>query len=245
VLRERLSAIACDDPAKLDEWLHDRPEARLSVMLSGDFDFGQNSRSTVEVLSAKVRSDSPAIQAVLNDWLSQVRTTETLADALAMRAGLPAGATVVTRGGDLVSAASVTFFAPDQGEHGLLERQREIEALGEGVAMAEEKAEAIREQLHMIEEQIEDKQAEIGEIRQYVADRQQRVHAVQLEVVKLAQTIERYKEQKERLQEQLAELAEEEESEREREMSADERIEEIRDGLSRIRVLVRCPDAPG
>ncbi len=238
VLRERLSAIACDDPAKLDEWLHDRPEARLSVMLSGDFDFGQHSRSTVEVLSAKVRSDSPAIQAVLNDWLSQVRTTETLADALAMRAGLPAGATVVTRGGDLVSAASVTFFAPDQGEHGLLERQREIEALGEGVAMAEEKAEAIREQLHMIEEQIEDKQAEIGEIRQYVADRQQRVHAVQLEVVKLAQTIERYKEQKERLQEQLAELAEEEESEREREMSADERIEEIRDGLSRIRVLV-------
>jgi chromosome segregation protein len=30
VLRERLSAIACDDPAKLDEWLHDRPEARLA-----------------------------------------------------------------------------------------------------------------------------------------------------------------------------------------------------------------------
>jgi chromosome segregation protein len=238
VLRERLSAIACDDPAKLDAWLHDRPEARLSVVLPGDFNFGQNFRLTVEVLSARVRSDSPAIQAVLDDWLGQVRTAETLADALAKRADLPPGAVIVTRGGDLISAASVTFFAPDQGEHGLLERQREIETLGEGIAMAEEKADAIREQLVMFDEQVEDKQAEMGEIRQYVADRQQRVHAVQMEVLKLAQAIERHKEQKERLQEQLAELAEEEESERERDMSADERIAEIRDGLGRIRVLV-------
>ena len=135
-------------------------------------------------------------------------------------------------------AARVTFFAPDQGEHGLLERQREIETLGEGIAVAEEKADAIREQLVMFDEQVEDKQAEMGEIRQYVADRQQRVHAVQMDVLKLSQAIERHREQKERLQEQLAELAEEEESERERDMSADERIAEIRDGLGRIRVLV-------
>jgi len=238
VLRERLSAIACDDPAKLDAWLHDRPEARLSVVLPGDFNFGQNFRLTVAVLSSRVRSDLPAVQAALDDWLGQVRTAETLAEALGQRADLPPGAVIVTRGGDLVSAASVTFFAPDQGEHGLLERQREIETLGEGIAMAEEKADAIREQLVMFDEQVEDKQAEMGEIRQYVADRQQRVHAVQMEVLKLSQAIERHKEQKERLQEQLAELAEEEESERERDMAADERIAEIRDGLGRIRVLV-------
>jgi chromosome segregation protein len=90
----------------------------------------------------------------------------------------------------------------------------------------------------MLDEQLDDKQEEMGEIRQYVADRQQRVHAVQMDVLKLTQAIERYKEQKERVAEQLAELAEEEEGEREREMAADERIEEIRDGLSRIRVLV-------
>jgi chromosome segregation protein len=90
----------------------------------------------------------------------------------------------------------------------------------------------------MLDEQFEDKQDEIGETRQYVTDRQQRVHVVQLEVVKLAQTIERYREQKERFQEQLAELAEEEEAERERDMAADEKIAEVRDGLGRIRVLV-------
>ncbi|MBK7462626.1 MAG: chromosome segregation protein SMC, partial [Betaproteobacteria bacterium] len=96
----------------------------------------------------------------------------------------------------------------------------------------------VREQLVMLDEQFADKQDEIGETRQYVTDRQQRVHAVQLEVLKLAQTIERYREQRERLQEQLAELAEEEESERERDMAADDKIAEVREGLGRIRVLV-------
>jgi len=236
VLRERLSAIACDDPAKLDEWLHDRPEARLAVMLGSNATvapiFGPKS------LAARVRSDDPRIIAVLADWLGAVRTAESLAEGLGLRGELADGGLLVTRGGDLLTRSSVTFFAPDQGEHGLLERQREIETLAEGVALAEEQAESLREQQAMLDEQLDDKQEEMGEIRQYVTDRQQRVHAVQMDVLKLSQAIERYKEQKERIAEQLAELAEEEEGEREREMSADERIEEIRDGLSRIRVLV-------
>ena len=41
VLRERLNAIACDDPAKLDEWLHDRPDAKLSVMLPSELANGE------------------------------------------------------------------------------------------------------------------------------------------------------------------------------------------------------------
>ncbi|HLO62721.1 MAG TPA: chromosome segregation protein SMC, partial [Azonexus sp.] len=172
------------------------------------------------------------------DWLAGVRTADTLADALALQPGLAAGGQIVTRSGDLLTRGSVTFFAPDQGEHGLLERQREIETLAEGIAQAEEQAETLREQLAMFDEQFDDKQEEMGEIRQYVTDRQQRVHAAQMEVLKMTQAIERYREQKERIAEQLAELAEEEEGEREREMAADERIEEIRDGLSRIRVLV-------
>lgn len=235
VLRERLSAIACDDPGKLDAWLHDRPQARLSVILDGSTDgLAQGEKTLLD----QVRSNDPRIRAALADWLGNVATAETLAEALARRETLAPGAVVVTRGGDLLTRSSVTFFAPDQGEHGLLERQREIEALAEGIALAEEKGEALREQAALLDEQYADKQEEIDETRQYVTDRQQRVHHVQLEVLKLTQALARYNEQKERIAEQLAELAEEEEGEREREMAADERIEEIRDGLNRIRVLV-------
>ncbi|MBS1160961.1 MAG: Chromosome segregation protein [Proteobacteria bacterium] len=234
VLRERLSAIACDDPAKLDEWLHDRPDAKLSVLLPATLADGEKAGRLVE----RVRSDQPAIAAVLADWLGPVLTAATLDEALQRRAELPPGAVLVTADGDLLSRSSITFFAPDKGEHGLLERQREIETLAEGIALYDAQAADLREQLEMLDEQFSDKQEEIGEIRQYVTDRQQRVHAVQLEVLKLTQTIERYREQKERLQEQMAELAEEEEAEREREMAADEKIAEVRDGLARIRVLV-------
>ncbi len=239
VLRERLSAIACDDPAKLDEWLHDRPEARLAVALPENTeDMDRRFRPASGSLAERLRCDDAGLAAVLADWLSPVRTAETLADALAGRAALEAGAAIVTRGGDLVTATSVTFFAPDAGEHGLLERQREIETLADGIALAEERSESLREQLAMFDEQVGDKQEEMDEIRQYVTDRQQRVHVAQMDVLKMTQAIERYREQKERISEQLAELAEEEEGEREREMAADERIEEIRDGLARIRVLV-------
>jgi chromosome segregation protein len=238
VLRERLSAIACDDTAKLDEWLHDRPDARLCVVLPGTQNIAPEIASTATNLGQQVRSDNPALADVLNDWLGSVTTAETLDAALALRSQLPAGGALVTRGGDILTRSSVTFFAPDKSEHGLLERQREIERLGEGIAAFEEKSEAIREQLGMLDEQLDDKREEIGETRQYITDRQQRVHAVQVEVLKLAQAIERYREQKERMQEQLAELAEEEETERERDMAADEKIAEVREGLGRIRVLV-------
>jgi chromosome segregation protein len=234
VLRERLSAIACDDPARIAEWLHDRPEGRLAVMLGG----AAALPVAPDSLLARVRCDDALVACALADWLGDVRATETLAEALALRESLPAGGVIVTRGGDLLTRSSLTFFAPDQGEHGLLERQREIEALAEGIALAEEKSESLREQAEMFDEQFADKQEEIDETRQYVTDRQQRVHHVQLEVLKLSQALARYNEQKERVAEQLAELAEEEEGEREREMAADERIEEIRDGLGRIRVLV-------
>ena len=238
VLRERLSAIACDDPAKLDEWLHDRPDARLSIVLDGSAGQGAAGSAVAGSLAARIRCDDAVVRAVLAEWLGGILSADSLADALAQRSQLPDGAQIVTRGGDLLTRSSVTFFAPGQGEHGLLERQREIEALAEGIALAEEQAESCREQLALLTEQLEDKQEEMGEIRQYVTDRQQRVHVVQMDVLKMTQAIERYKEQKERVAEQLAELAEEEEGEREREMAADERIEEIRDGLGRIRVLV-------
>jgi chromosome segregation protein len=235
VLRERLSAIAADDPVQLDAWLHDRPEARLAVMLGGA---AVDNLPPEDSLAARVRSDDPGVCAVLADWLGGVATAETLADGLARRAKLAAGAVIVTRGGDLLTPTSVTFFAPDQGEHGLLERQREIESLADNIALAEARTETLREQQALYDEQLSDKQEEIDETRQYVTDRQQRVHAVQVDVLKLGQALTRYNEQKERLAEQLAELAAEEESEREREMAADERIEEIREGLNRIRVLV-------
>ncbi len=234
VLRERLNAIACDDPGKLAEWLHDRPDAKLTVMLPAEAELSLGNDRLVE----RLRCDDPAIAAVLADWMAGVFTAASLDAALARRGELAPGMVLVTPGGDLVSRSSVAFFAPDQSEHGLLERQREIEALSRGIATGEAAAQAAQARVGELEGQLEAKHEALTESRHYVTDRQQRVHGLQLEVLKLTQAAERYREQKERLHEQLAELAEEEEGEREREMAADDKIAEVREGLSRIQVLV-------
>jgi len=234
VLREHLNAIASDDPARLNDWLRDRPDAKLTVLLPGALTLPPGSGRLIE----RIRADDAGIAAALADWLAGVYAVPSLAEALEQREQLAPGTLLVTPGGDLVSRLSVTFFAPDQSEHGLLERQREIEALSAGMIEAEAALARAQAQVAEFEEQIEDKQEAMQEARRYVADRQQRVHALQMEAQKLAQAMEHYAEQKERLNDQLADLAAEEEGEREREFAADEKIGEVREGLARIQVLV-------
>ena len=234
VLREHLNAIAADDTARLADWLHDRPDAKLTVLLPGEAMLPPAAGRLIE----RVRADDAAIAAALADWLAGVYTAPDLSEALAQRANLAPGTLLVTPGGDLVSRLSVTFFAPDKAEHGLLERQREIEALGENMLAAEGQLAEAQAKVAFLEEQLEDKQEAVQEARRYVTDRQQRVHALQMETLKLAQAMERYAEQKERLKEQLTDLAAEEEGERERELAADDKIAEVREGLARIQVLV-------
>ena len=234
VLREHLNAVEAD-PARLPAWVHDRPAAKLTVMLPMA---DQSAFAEADRLLDRVRCDDPGISSVIADWLAGVYTASDLGVALQRRTQLPPGTVIVTPGGDLISRTSVTFFAPDQGEHGLLERQREITSLGERIAAAEVRQRENEARLAELDEKLEDKQVALEEARRYVIDRQQRVHVLQMETLKLAQAIERFEEQKERLREQLAELAAEEEGEREREMAADEKIAEVREGLSRIQVLV-------
>ncbi len=234
VLREHLNAIATDDASKLADWLQDRPDAKLTVLLPGQVSLPAASGRLIE----RVKADDPAIAAALADWLAGVFTVPSLAEALARRANLAPGTVLVTPGGDLVSRLSVTFFAPDKSEHGLLERQREIEALTADIARGEIEHAAAQEKVAELDEALEEKQVAVQEARRYVADRQQKVHALQMEVSRLTQAALHYQEQKERLSEQLSDLAQEEEGERERELAADEKIAEVREGLSRIQVLV-------
>ncbi|HZX33117.1 MAG TPA: chromosome segregation protein SMC [Rhodocyclaceae bacterium] len=235
VLREHLNAIACEDTSRLADWLHDRPDAKLTVLIPAEAAAGSASQDR---LLDRIRCDDANLSTVLADWLAGVFTAASLEDALQRRTELAPGTVLVTPGGDVVSRASVTFFAPDKAEHGLLERQREIEALGEGIAGGEARLAAAQERIVQIENELEDKQEALQEARRYVADRQQRVHALQMETLKLSQAMATFRDQKDRLKEQLTDLAAEEEGEREREMAADEKIAEVREGLSRIQVLV-------
>lgn len=238
VLRERISALAADaaDPA----WSRDRPGSKLTLLLPVD---GAAATVAADGLLARIRCSEPSLLAILSDWLGAVSTAPDLASALARRASLSGGACCVTPGGDVVSRQSVTLFAPDAAEHGLLERQREIDELGAAIAQREERVAQEQQRLAEIEARLVDAQNALHESRQELEGLQQQAHAIQVETLKLAQALERFRERQAQIDESLAEMAVEEEGENERLFVADEAIELQREQLRELQLLMETARA--
>jgi chromosome segregation protein len=237
VLRERLGALpaAAADAA----WSSDRPGSKLTLLLP----LAGGTASAVaggETLLARIRCDSPPLAAILADWLGEVLTAPDLAAALARRGDLAASACCVTPGGDLVNRQSVTLFAPDSGEHGLLERQREIDGLAAVIGEREEALAQAQASLGAIEQRLQDGQQTLQASGQQLAVLQNQAHALQVETLKLAQARERFSERQAQLDEQLAELAGEEESESERLLIADEAIDVHSEQLRELQSLMQA-----
>ncbi len=233
LLRERLGALTAEgaDPA----WSKDRPGKKLTLLLPVE---GVASSSGADHLLARIRCDDPKLAAVLADWLGEVRTAPNLSAALARRAELTATACCVTPGGDIVSRQSVTLFAPDAGEHGLLERQREIEELGGLIEQREEMVEEAQVKLASVETRMADAQNALQEARKHLEELQNRAHAIQVETLKLSQALDRFRERQAQIDDSLAEMAAEEEGESERLFIADEAIEVQREQVMQLQTIM-------
>ena len=180
---------------------------------------------------------------LFRDGLAEVLSAPDLATALARRDGLPANACCVTAAGDIVSRQSMTLFAPDSAAHGLLERQREIDALAALIAEREARVARAQANLGTIEQELADAQHGLHQSRQQLAGLQDRAHAMQVETLKLAQAQERFRERQAQIDANLAEMAAEEESERERLFLADEAIDAQRAQLDELRAVMDTAQA--
>ena len=235
VLRERLAALpaAAADAA----WSKDRPGGKLTLLLPLD-GVRPPALPADELLLARIRCADAALTAILADWLGEVHSAPDLAAALACRNGLAASACCVTPGGDIVSRQSVTLFAPDNDGHGLLERQREIDALAAVIAEREENVVQAQAGLGEIEGHLADVQHSLHESRQQVTALQSRAHALQVSTLKLAQASERFHERQAQIDASLAEMAAEEESESERLNIADAAIDRQRQQMQELQTLI-------
>ncbi|MEX3605595.1 MAG: chromosome segregation protein SMC [Burkholderia sp.] len=206
VLRERLVALEISNLDWVKAFATDAPPAKLAFFSPPPAGEPLATPAGMRAVLSLARIDDAGLRAVLNDWLSSVFVADNLAQALAARAQLPASGAYVVKAGHLVTRSGVQLYAADSEQAGMLVRQQEIENLGHQVhaqALLDNEAKTASIRAEVAHTQAA--QA-LGEVRAQAERAQQRVHALQLEVLKLAQAHEHYTQRSTQIREELEEI---------------------------------------
>ncbi len=213
VLRDRLKAVACGQQQlpDLDRWFAEPPGLRVTLMLpagsAGDAVTGG------DALLGKIECLEAGLTPILARWLSGIRVANSLADARAQQAQLSGGDMVVTREGHLLDRYSVTFFAPDAADHGLLERQQELEVTEARVAELSGPVEDAARAVEAARNQLQSSRHQLETLRQQTQTAQRELSDRAMAHERLVQTIRHHEERHKSLKQSQAELATEHASE--------------------------------
>ncbi|WIM06045.1 MAG: chromosome segregation protein SMC [Candidatus Nitricoxidivorans perseverans] len=228
VLRERLAALAADAET-VRQALAVPPPLTFAVALPGGEGAASPISRSAGSLRAKVRCDDPKWSAALDEWLAGIEAVES-ASALAGASG-----TCVSREGHLRTPHSLTLYVPDVRTHGVIERQREIEALDAQIETRAAEEESARAAQAEAERALSDAQARLAEARQAAQACQQRAHAAQVEALKLTQAQARFDERAGQIARDMEDIARGEETERVEMARAEDESARCREQLDAVR----------
>jgi len=219
VLRERLDAVELDRLESALAWLDGSPDGaggppRIAVYARASGAATAAPDEHGDALLARVRSLRPEIARLLADWLRGVRCRGDAAAAIGDRATLAVGESFVTPQGHLVTAQSISFFAPDSDLHGVLARKRELAVLENDIGGAREAALASRAALEAVEAELDDTQQRYHAASLAFSSQQRRCHELELELLQLKQAAEVAEKRRAQIVEELADVAGQEDAER-------------------------------
>jgi chromosome segregation protein len=196
VLRERLSALELRQLDMAAGFAADAPPAKLAFYSAAVQPPAAETRAIsvppagCQPLRDGVRSGDAGLASLLDDWLTAVFIAPSLQQALALRATLPAQTVLLTREGHAVSRQSVSFYAPDSEQSGVLARQQEIDNLERQIKAEQLIAEQSRAQLHQAEHDLGQAQEQLAALQRRQQQDTQQLHTVQVELLKLTQQAE-------------------------------------------------------
>ncbi|SEA30995.1 chromosome segregation protein SMC [Nitrosospira multiformis] len=167
-----------------------------------------------------------SVKSVVDEWLSGIFAIDSLEAGLSRRNLLSPGEMLVTREGCVVTSHSLTFYSPDSQLHGVLARQREI-------GQIEVEMEALRAKLDIEQSALDtagdtcyDLESSLSSLRHENEQLQQLHHNVQMQALKLTQTVERSEQRRKQIDSDLAEIEQHAEAEASRQCSAEARLAE-------------------
>ena len=149
-LRDRLGALEVSKLEMVQSFIQDLPPVKLSFFTRPAAG-RSGTASTLAVLADKVQVHDAGLAAVLAEWLRGCFVASNMDEAFAQREKLQVGETLFVPQGHAVGAHSVSFYAADAEQAGLLARAQEIQNLEKDVRAQAMMAEASRSALNRAE----------------------------------------------------------------------------------------------
>ena len=232
-LRERMGALEVSRLELVRGFVgaggHGAPPARLAFYSPplAAAPLHANTAIALKPLADWLRLNDAAQVALLGEWLQGCYTALTLEDALAAREHLHAGEVIFVQGGHAVSHYSVSFYAPDSEQAGLLARAQEIENLDKQLRAQTLMSEDARGALIRAEVAYQDAAQRLATTRREAAEGQSRTHELQVEVLRLRQLAEQTRARSEQIAGDIFELDAQIGDLQERKVTAEARFEEL------------------
>jgi chromosome segregation protein len=227
-LRERMGALEVSRLDMVRGFGTEAPPAKLAFYHPPQAGSSVFASSTgLKPLAAWLRPNDASQQALLGEWLHGCLTAASLEEALAQRSQLKAGETIYVAAGHAVTAHTVSFYAPDSEQAGLLARAQEIEHLEKELRAQALIAEQARAQLIRAEAAYTDASQRLVSARREAAEARSRAHELQVEALRLAQLAEQTRARSEQIASDMAEVDVQLDELQERRVTAEARFEEL------------------
>jgi len=225
-LRERLGALEVSRLDGVHSFTHDAPPAKLTFYSPPAASTPVNVTPLAR-LSDLLRVHEVGQKAVLDDWLQGCFTAASLQDALAQRDSLLAGQVIYVQSGHAVGRYSISFYAPDSEQAGLLARAQEIENLQKQLRAQQLMSDEARATLVRAEAAYAEVSQQLVSARVVATEAQTRAHSLQVETLRLTQAAEQAQTRSAQISIDLVEVDAQLEDLQERRETAEGRFEEL------------------
>ena len=225
-LRERLSALEVSRLEMVRAFANDAPPAKLAFF-SPPLAAVPERTAALPRLSDLLRLNDAGQKAVLMDWLQGCFTASSFEDALAQRGQLQPGESIYVKSGHVVTAHSVSFYAQDSEQAGLLARAQEIENTEKELRAQVMISDEARAALVRAEAAYADASQRLVSVRREATEAQTQSHTLQVETLRLSQLAEQARARSAQIEADLAEVNAQLDDLQERRETAEGRFESL------------------
>jgi chromosome segregation protein len=225
-LRERMMSLEVGKLEIVRAFAQDAPPAKLAFYSAPQAALPEKA-SALPKLVDLLRVNDAGLRALLAGWLHGCYTAQSMEDALAQREKLQAGEVIYVKSGHCVSPYSVSFYAQDSEQAGLLARAQDIENIDKQLRAQAFIVEESRNAQLKAESAYNDSSARLQTARREAQEGTQRVHELQVETLRLTQLAEQTRAREQQLSGDLQEVGDQLQDLAERRASAEAKFEEL------------------